>query len=443
MDRRWRAGQDTTRGCRAQTAPACWRTAPALRATRGEIGIERATRAPFGRPPCRVTGRITGRANLNREIRWCGLRRYLVRVRSSDVMAAVLAREGEALALFEALRAGSRDSRWDGISRDPFGRGEGFAHRLIADHAQRLGLETHRDHAANLFMTLPGQDRNAARLMTGSHLDSVANGGNFDGAAGVVAGLIATRSLQALGGRPRCDITTAALRAEESVWFQVSYIGSRSAFGVLPPGALEARRVDTGRTLADHMRDCGGAVEEVRAGKASLNAKSIKAWVELHIEQAPQLVEAGMAFAVGTGVPGNFRYPHVTIRGEYAHVGLPRRFRRDAVLAASEFAIGLEDLWKRRDAEGRPMAFTIGRFHTNPDEHALTKVAGEMSLSLDVRAYDKTHLAELEGDVMSLARHVAERRGVEFDLGSRASADVAPSNPEVVEIGRASCRESR
>ena len=355
-----------------------------------------------------------------------------MRISSSDVMAAVLAQKADVVAMFEALRAGSRDARGDGISRDTYGRGEEFAHRLIADHGRRLGLETRRDHAANLFLTLPGQDRHAARLMTGSHLDSVANGGNFDGAAGVVAGLVATKGLQSLGLHPNCDITTAAIRAEESVWFQVSYIGSRSAFGVLPPGALEARRVDTGRTLAEHMRDCGAAVEEVRGGKASLDAKNIKAWVELHIEQAPQLVEAGKAFAVGTGVPGNFRYPQVTIRGEYAHVGLPRRFRRDAVLAASEFAVALDELWKKRDGEGRPMAFTIGRFHTNPDEHALTKVAGEMSLSLDVRAYDKAHLAELEADVMSLTRQVAERRGVGFDLGSRASADVAPSNPEVV-----------
>jgi N-carbamoyl-L-amino-acid hydrolase len=347
-------------------------------------------------------------------------------------MAAVLAQKDDALALFEELRMGSRDSRGNGVSRDAYGRGEEFAHRLIGERAQRLGLETHRDHAANLFMTLPGQDRHAARLMTGSHLDSVANGGNFDGAAGVIAGLIAMRSLQTLGLRPSCDITTAAIRAEESVWFQVSYIGSRSAFGALPPVALEARRIDTGRTLAEHMQDCGAAVDEVRAGRASLAADSIKAWVELHIEQAPQLIEAGMAFAVGTGVPGNFRYPHLTIRGEYAHVGLPRRFRCDAVLAASEFAVALDELWKERDAAGRPMAFTIGRFHTNADEHALTKVAGEMSLSLDVRAYDRAHLAELETDVMTLARQVAERRGAEFEFGSRASADVAPSDPEVV-----------
>src|SRR5262245_44576224 len=222
-------------------------------------------------------------------------------------MAAVSAQKSDAVALFDALRAGSRDGRGDGISRDTYGRGEQFAHQLIADHAKRLGLETHRDHAANLFMTLPGQDRRTARLMTGSHLDSVANGGNFDGAAGVVAGLIATRSLQSLGLQPSCDITTAAIRAEESVWFQVSYIGSRSAFGMLPPGALEARRVDTGRTLADHMTDCGASVDAVRRGEASLQARSIKAFVELHIEQSPQLIDAGFPIGIGTGVPGNFR----------------------------------------------------------------------------------------------------------------------------------------
>jgi beta-ureidopropionase / N-carbamoyl-L-amino-acid hydrolase len=294
-----------------------------------------------------------------------------------------------------------------------------------------MGLETRRDHAANLFMTLPGADRSAPCLMTGSHLDSVGNGGNFDGAAGVIAGLVAIKTLQKLDLRPQRDVTTAGIRAEESVWFQVSYIGSRSAFGVLPAGALEARRVDTGRTLAEHMAECGAAVNEVRTGKASLDAKSIRAWIELHIEQAPQLVEAGLPMAVGTGVPGNFRYPQVKILGEYAHVGLPRRFRHDAVLAASDFAIGLDELWKSNDNAGRPMAFTIGRFHTDPKEHALTKVAGELTLSLDVRAYEKAHLAELEAAVLDLARGIERRRGVQFELGVRASADVAPSHPEI------------
>ena len=109
--------------------------------------------------------------------------------------------------------------------------------------------------------------------------------------------------------------------------------------------------------------------------------------MEIHIEQAPQLIEAGLPVAIGTGVPGNFRYPYIHIKGEYAHVGLPRRFRKDAALAGSDFALGLDEMWKANDAAGKPMAFTIGRFHTNPQEHALTIVPGEMTLSLDVRAY--------------------------------------------------------
>jgi N-carbamoyl-L-amino-acid hydrolase len=341
-----------------------------------------------------------------------------------------MAQRQEVAALFEALRAGSRDG--EGVTRDTYGPGEQFAHRLIAEHAQAIGLETRRDHAANLFMTLPGYDRAEPCLMTGSHLDSVANGGNFDGAAGVLAGLVAIHALQRLGVRPRRDITTMAIRAEESVWFQVSYIGSRSAFGTLPGGTLQARRADTGRTLAEHMAECGADVDAVRAGKASLEPRYIRAWVELHIEQAPQLVEAGIAVAVGTGVPGNFRYPQARIVGEYAHVGLPRRFRRDAVLAASDFALGLDEMWKGNDAAGRPMAFTIGRFHTDPKEHALTKVAGELTLSLDVRAYDADHLAELEAAVVVLAGDIERRRGVRFDLGARASAEVARSNPGIV-----------
>ena len=101
------------------------------------------------------------------------------------------------------------------------------------------------------------------------------------------------------------------------------------------------------------------------------------------------------------------------------------------MLAGSDFAIGLDEIWKHNEASGRPMAFTIGRFHTNPDEHALTIVSGEMTLSLDVRAYDSGHLQELEQALFDLVRRIEMARGVTFDLGKRASADVAPSDPNV------------
>jgi len=351
---------------------------------------------------------------------------------SANIRRAVLAQETEVRALFDELRAGSLDAVGPGVTRDTFGAGEQFGYRVIEAHANTMGLEQRYDHAANLFMTLPGRDRSQPRIMMGSHIDSVGNGGNFDGAAGVIAGLVATRALQSLGIAPARDVTTMAIRAEESVWFEVSYIGSRSAFGVLPDGSLDARRRDTGRTLADHMADCGADVDAVRRGDASLSAKDIAAWVEVHIEQAPQLVEAGRPVAIGTGVPGNFRFPEIVIHGAWAHVGLPRRFRHDAVLAASDFALALDDVWKRADAARRPMAFTIGRFFTDAQEHALTKVPGQLTLSLDVRAYDKAHLADLEAEVMAIVKRIETERGVRFDLGKRAAADVAPSNPDLM-----------
>jgi N-carbamoyl-L-amino-acid hydrolase len=354
-----------------------------------------------------------------------------VSLSSAEIRRAVLAQEKDVSALFDELRAGSLDPVGPGVTRDTFGAGEQFGYRVIEAQATALGLEQRYDHAANLFMTLPGRDRTRPRIMMGSHLDSVGNGGNFDGAAGVIAGLVATRALKSLGVEPACDVTTMAIRAEESVWFEVSYIGSRSAFGMLPDGALEMRRRDTGRVLAEHMAECGADVDAVRRGVASLAAKDIAAWVEVHIEQAPQLIEAGKPVAIGTGVPGNFRYPEIAIHGEWAHVGLPRRFRHDAVLAASDFALGLDEIWKAADTAQRPMAFTIGRFFTDAEEHALTKVAGLMTLSLDVRAYDRAHLADLEKQVLALVKGIEEARGVRFDLGRRASADVAPSDPKL------------
>ena len=188
------------------------------------------------------------------------------------------------------------------------------------------------------------------------------------------------------------------IRAEESIWFQVSYIGSRGALGTLPDGALDVRRIDTGRTLADHIAECGGDPEALRGSARFLDPADLRAYLELHIEQAPSLVEAGKPVAICTGIPGNFRYPDARIEGSHDHVGLPRRFRRDAAMAGAEFAMAIDRLWEEHEARGIPMAATIGRFHTDPAAHGLTIVPGAFHFSLDVRAYDEAVLAELDRD---------------------------------------------
>ncbi|HEY1931648.1 MAG TPA: hydantoinase/carbamoylase family amidase [Acetobacteraceae bacterium] len=346
-----------------------------------------------------------------------------------SIADAVFAQADFAAAVFRRLRQDGLDE--PGVSRDPYGPGEQRAHQTIAAAGERLGLARETDAAANLYLTRPGRDRAAPRVIIGSHLDSVPHGGNFDGAAGVVAGLVALAALQRLGLRPGCDVTVMGIRAEESIWFQVSYIGSRGALGTLPDGALDVRRIDTGRTLADHIAECGGDPDALRAGDRFLDPRGIAAYLELHIEQAPSLVEAGKPVGICTGIPGNFRYADALIEGSTDHVGLPRRFRRDAAIAGAEFAMGLDRIWEEHEARGVPMAATLGRFHTDAAAHGLTIVPGAFHFSLDVRAYDAAVLAELDRQVDALIAGIEQRRGVRFHRGAKARASVGPVDPAI------------
>ncbi|TNC14572.1 hydantoinase/carbamoylase family amidase [Methylobacterium terricola] len=347
----------------------------------------------------------------------------------SDLVAAIQAQRGLVEDFFNTLALATKGN--PGITRDTYGPGEAFAHRLLAEHGVARGLLVEQDLAANTYVTLPGRDRTAPRLIIGSHLDSVPHGGNYDGAAGVVAGLVAIEALCRLGVTPCCDVTVMGIRAEESVWFQVSYIGSRSALGTLPAAALEARRIDGDRTLAGHIADAGGDPDAIRRGARHLDPATIRAFLEVHIEQAATLVESGVPVAVCTGVPGNFRYPDARVAGRHDHVGTPRRFRRDASMAAVELAAWLDAMWEREEAAGIPMAVTFGRFHTDPTMHGLTTVPGSFCFSLDVRAYDPDVLARLETAMLARIGEIEARRNVRFALGTRASAAVGPVDPAI------------
>ena len=345
-------------------------------------------------------------------------------VNAARIRTAVLASRDFAADLFDQLRLDGFDA--PGVSRDPYGPGEQRAHGTCEKMAETIGLAIEHAAAANLYMTMRGSDPDAKGIVIGSHLDSVPHGGNFDGAAGVVAGLVAIRALRDLAVTPARDITVMGIRAEESIWFQVSYIGSRSALGTLPDGSLDVRRIDTGRTLAEHIAECGGDPELVRAGQRHFDPARLHAFLELHIEQAPSLIEAGRSVGIGTGIPGNFRYPDAWIEGSNDHVGLPRRFRRDAAMAGAAFAMALDALWEEYDGSGIPMACTLGRFHTDTKQHGLTIVPGAFHFSLDVRAYDEAVLAELDQRVDAIIAGIEQTRGVRFHRGTKARAAVGP-----------------
>ncbi|MEO1459873.1 MAG: M20/M25/M40 family metallo-hydrolase, partial [Pseudomonadota bacterium] len=240
--------------------------------------------------------------------------------------------------LFKTLARETADP--PGVTRASYGAGEAFAHGLIAAEADRIGLARRTDAVGNLYITLAGRDPAAPALFLGSHIDSVHHGGNFDGAAGVLAGLAVLERLAAAGIAPPFDITLMVIRAEEMVWFPVHYIGSRAAFGLLPPDTPDtACRSDSARPLAAHMADLGFDPGPIRRGEALLDPARIRGFIELHIEQGPVLTGADIPVGIVTAIRGNIRYRFARIEGETTHAGaVPRSHRRDAVLAGAELA---------------------------------------------------------------------------------------------------------
>ncbi|MHC2433162.1 Zn-dependent hydrolase [Bradyrhizobium sp. USDA 4451] len=341
-----------------------------------------------------------------------------------------------AIRLFDRLAEQSRDE--PGVTRDAYGTGEQRAHDLIGQEAAELGLSRAVDAAGNLLLTLEGTDPDLPAWVVGSHLDSVPHGGNFDGAAGVIAGLAAIAGLRRSGLRPRRSVIVVATRAEESNWFPASYIGGRSLLGLLPADVLDLPRSDTGRALRDHMRDLGFAPERVARGEHLLKPAQIHGFVETHIEQGPTLEAAKLPLGLVTGITGSFRYRKARCLGSYGHSGaVPRQHRHDAVFAVSDLIQSLDRLWDDLDAAGRPATITFGEVFTDASQHGFSKVPGELNFCLDVRSVDRQLVEHIHDRTIAFVAEIETRRGVRFELGERTGSQPAVMSAHLLrQLGR-------
>ena len=302
-----------------------------------------------------------------------------------------------------------------GYTRPSYSPLETQAHAIIAAEAEALGMSVTRDAARNLFARLAGRDRAAPALYVGSHLDTVAMGGAYDGTAGVAGAMALAAAIVAGGVAPPADLVVTVTRAEESVWFPVSYIGSRAALGRLSAPEMAARRADTGESLADHMRREGGDPDAVLRGPGLPAAR----FVELHIEQGPVLHKAGEPFALVSGVRGALRYRDAGIDGVWAHSGgEPRAERADAVFAFADLVTALDGDWAAALAEGHDLAVTFGRVDAVSAGQAVAKVPGRLDFCLDLRSDDEATLDRTDAVLQQRIAAIEGKRGVTFRLGA-------------------------
>lgn len=333
--------------------------------------------------------------------------------------------------LFAELLHFSRDE--PGVTRAAYGEGEERAHALMRDAGLALGMTAEVDAAGNLFLTMAGRQPELPSWMIGSHVDTVPHGGNFDGAAGVIGGLAAVAGLRRAGIVPPRPVVVAVFRAEESVWFPASYVGSRAAFGVLPPDVLELPRADTGRSLRSHMVELGLRPDAVERGETLLRPERIHGFVEMHIEQGPILETAGIPVGFVTAISGSFRHRKAVCLGRYGHSGaVARGERSDAVFAMADLITGLDALWAELDAEERPATITVGEFSTDPIVHAFAKIPGEVRFCLDVRSTEPDVLERIEQALAVLVSRIEAARGVRFELGERTGSTPARMSAALV-----------
>lgn len=345
-----------------------------------------------------------------------------------------------AVDLFEQLKQTSLDGI--GVSRETYGASETAAIALIERCALDAGLETAWDAARNLTIRLPGQDPTLPSVATGSHLDSVPEGGNFDGAAGVVAGLSVLLDAKARGGAQR-DLVLYALRGEESAWFGgPCYFGSRALFGGLMPDDFASPHRSGRKTLEDSMRETGADLDFLKSGQPLLDPACMACWFELHIEQGPVLIAREKPVGLVTGIRGNTRHRRVVCRGEAAHSGaVPRWLRHDAVLAMSDLLVRIDEHWRVLLEWGEDLVVTAGVVETNPAEHAVSRVPGEVTFALEYRSQDPKTLESFGALLQSECEQVGEKRGVQFDLGPPSITEPAQMSPEILTLLETVCTD--
>jgi beta-ureidopropionase / N-carbamoyl-L-amino-acid hydrolase len=307
-----------------------------------------------------------------------------------------------------------RDERTGGYRRYSWTDADAACRAWFARTATRLGLRTQCDRNGNLWAWW-GRPTGRAAVVTGSHLDSVPDGGGYDGPLGVVSAFAAIGRLRADGFRPARPIAVAAFTEEEGARFGVACLGSRLLTGAIDATAARQLRDRDGVSLADAMRAAGRDPGLLGADEDLLS--SLGGCVELHIEQGSLLAGLDAPVGVAVGI-----WPHGRWRLDFAdradHAGTTRLAdRRDPMLP---FAATVQAA--RSAAERRGALATVGKVIAEPG--AANAISAEVHAWLDARAPDDATLAEVVADVWAVAQQEAARHGVQ---ASRVQESVTPA----------------
>lgn len=305
-----------------------------------------------------------------------------------------------------------------GATRLAYSPEEARAMQLVADWTEEAGLAPHLDMFGNLW-GLPLTD--GWFITSGSHVDTVPNGGRYDGALGTVLALEAVGNLEGPFGVLVCA-------GEEAPRFGAGTLGSRQLAGKLGDAALEKMRDESGISVLEARSNFLDLLSDIPRLDQVDPLCRVGAHLEVHIEQRMGLKEVGASVGIVTAVAGPARY-RLRFSGKSGHAGEARMHeRRDALCAAAEMILVVEGLARKAASS----VATVGTVRVEPN--ALTAVPGKVELGVDVRSTDPDEMKDLTARIMERSREISGVRGVDLSVHRLSSSAPTGLDEEVTEL---------
>lgn len=322
--------------------------------------------------------------------------------------------------------AGHSD-RSDGLTVAYLTRAHQTAAAELAGWMIEAGMQVEIDALGNVVGRYLAADPRARTLLTGSHFDTVRNGGKYDGRLGILLPIAVVQRLNDSGIRLPFHFEVVAFAEEEGLRFRSSFLASSALAGAFDLGLLDAADED-GVRMRDALRAAGlpGTDDSIVALRR--DPARLAGFIEVHIEQGPVLLERGLPLGVVSSIAGAVRMT-ATVAGQSSHAGTtPMTMRHDAVAAAAEMALAVES----RCGQAPTLVGTVGLISV-PDG-AANVVPGRCDFSIDIRAGDDATRDQAVADVLTVCSAIARRRGVALSMERTMAVPCVPCTPRLMEL---------
>ena len=321
-----------------------------------------------------------------------------------------------------------------GLTRFSLTEEDRLAREYLKEQLEKLDVKIYEDNAGTLFARREGTDPDAPVIMIGSHFDSVKNGGNFDGPAGVIMALEIFRALEDNKVKTRYPLEFVAMIEEEGGRFGSGVFGSRAMVGLVDYEQLERNKDKDGISMAQAFRDFGFEPEKV--AEAKRNREDVKAFIELHIEQGPILENEGKDVGIVDFIVGINEFK-VQVNGRPDHAGTtPMDMRADALGVASKVVAEIDSY---PVPENNGTVATVGVLEIKPG--AANIVPAQAIFTVDIRSKDEASISNVKKKIMDKLDALTKDTDVTYTVTEMLDVKPVKMNEEMVELFKESAEE--